>query len=348
MTNLYVFSNNASSLLASSITNTATTVTIATGTGSEFPTPGAGQVAMATLEDTSGNIEIVQITARSGDSFTVVRGAEGTTAAAFASGSRFEMRITAGILGTYLQKAGSDTLSGTTNLSGILAVGSGGGIHGGGSGGEISGMALRSQPGDTSNQILIPISSPPTIGGSVILTSANLLSNLPAGAGAVLTNMIVFWHGSSGAIPTGYALCDGTAGTPDLRDQFIVGGGGSLAATGTYASTTGSTSAGTPVVSGGTIVAANLPQHYHSSVIYGGGAGQVVGPKGTGAGGNYFTGGSGAGVAINWNTDNGYSTGGVALSATPTPLSFSGTALAGHTHSVAAPPYTAVFAIMKT
>lgn len=30
------------------------------------------------------------------------------------------------------------------------------------------------------------------------------------------------WQGSLGSIPTGWALCDGTNGTPDLRDKFVV------------------------------------------------------------------------------------------------------------------------------
>lgn len=34
---------------------------------------------------------------------------------------------------------------------------------------------------------------------------------------------IVMWAGSVTAIPTGWKLCDGTNGTPDLRGQFIVG-----------------------------------------------------------------------------------------------------------------------------
>jgi hypothetical protein len=31
------------------------------------------------------------------------------------------------------------------------------------------------------------------------------------------------WSGTVATIPTGWALCDGTGGTPDLRDKFIVG-----------------------------------------------------------------------------------------------------------------------------
>jgi microcystin-dependent protein len=36
---------------------------------------------------------------------------------------------------------------------------------------------------------------------------------------------IMMWSGSINQIPAGWALCDGTNGTPDLRDRFIVGSG---------------------------------------------------------------------------------------------------------------------------
>jgi len=41
-----------------------------------------------------------------------------------------------------------------------------------------------------------------------------------------MQNMIVMWSGSIVSIPAGWVLCDGTNGTPDLRDKFIVGAGG--------------------------------------------------------------------------------------------------------------------------
>lgn len=37
--------------------------------------------------------------------------------------------------------------------------------------------------------------------------------------------MILMWSGSIDTIPSGWHLCDGTNGTPDLRDRFIVGAG---------------------------------------------------------------------------------------------------------------------------
>ena len=38
---------------------------------------------------------------------------------------------------------------------------------------------------------------------------------------------IIMWSGSINDIPVGWALCDGSNGTHDLRDRFIVGAGGS-------------------------------------------------------------------------------------------------------------------------
>ena len=48
------------------------------------------------------------------------------------------------------------------------------------------------------------------------------------------TGMISLWYGSIGSVPVGWYLCDGTNGTPDLRDKFVVGAGStySVAATG--------------------------------------------------------------------------------------------------------------------
>jgi len=43
---------------------------------------------------------------------------------------------------------------------------------------------------------------------------------------ADLTGLIAIWSGSIVDIPEGWYLCDGTNGTRDLRDQFIVGAGG--------------------------------------------------------------------------------------------------------------------------
>ncbi len=43
------------------------------------------------------------------------------------------------------------------------------------------------------------------------------------------TGGIILWSGASAAIPTGWLLCDGASGTPDLRNRFVIGAGGSYA-----------------------------------------------------------------------------------------------------------------------
>jgi len=44
----------------------------------------------------------------------------------------------------------------------------------------------------------------------------------------MVKGMIVSWSGSIDTIPEGYVLCDGNNDTPDLRDRFVVGAGGSF------------------------------------------------------------------------------------------------------------------------
>ena len=47
-------------------------------------------------------------------------------------------------------------------------------------------------------------------------------SGVPAGC-------IVLWSGAASDIPAGWHLCDGTSGTPDLRDRFVIGAGSTYA-----------------------------------------------------------------------------------------------------------------------
>ena len=54
------------------------------------------------------------------------------------------------------------------------------------------------------------------------------------GNGTIPVGGIIMWSGSIASVPTGWALCNGSNGTPDLRDRFIVGAGSgyAVAATG--------------------------------------------------------------------------------------------------------------------
>jgi hypothetical protein len=90
-----LWTNNASSTLATTITDVGTSVEVAAGAGALFPNPGSGDYFLATLDDGT-NVEIVRVTARTGDTFTVVRAQEGTTGFAFVAGALVELRATAG------------------------------------------------------------------------------------------------------------------------------------------------------------------------------------------------------------------------------------------------------------
>lgn len=104
--------NNAFGTLNAGINSSVTTVVLAAGQGSLFPTLTAGDYFYATLIDTSNNLEIVKVTARSTDTMTIVRGQDNTTARAYSTNDRFELRPTAAL---FNEKA--DTVDVTASLA---------------------------------------------------------------------------------------------------------------------------------------------------------------------------------------------------------------------------------------
>jgi hypothetical protein len=119
--------NNAFGTLNAGINDSATSIVLTAGQGSRFPTLSAGDYFYATLIDTSNNLEIVKVTARSTDTMTVVRGQDNTTARAYSTNDRFELRPTAALFNEkandadvaagYVAKSGS-TMTG--NLSVVV------------------------------------------------------------------------------------------------------------------------------------------------------------------------------------------------------------------------------------
>jgi len=70
-----------------------------------------------------------------------------------------------------------------------------------------------------------------TSAGVIVQTLDNLYG-IPTSSGggggtSVPTGCILIWSGSAGSIPSGFQLCDGTNGTPDLRNSFVLGAGNS-------------------------------------------------------------------------------------------------------------------------
>jgi microcystin-dependent protein len=92
-----------------------------------------------------------------------------------------------------------------------------------------------------------------TVPSGATLNASNASSiSLPAGFGLVPTGGIIMWSGSVASIPTGWALCNGSSGTPDMRDRFVVGAGNSYAV--------GDTGGANSV----TLTEAQMPAHTHT------------------------------------------------------------------------------------
>lgn len=119
-----LFVNNAKTTLASTLNVGDTALTVADG--SKFPNPGAYEYFLCTVE-LSGSIEILMITARTGNTFTIGgflaagetvpgRGQEGSIAKAFTIGARVECRVTRDTLDRM-----STSLSALTSVNNLVA-----------------------------------------------------------------------------------------------------------------------------------------------------------------------------------------------------------------------------------
>ena len=91
------FTNNATSTLAAGINNSVTTLSVAVGQGALFPTL-SGDYFYCTLANVAGTVEIIKVTARSTDTFTIVRGQDNTSAASWIAGDKVELRLVAASL----------------------------------------------------------------------------------------------------------------------------------------------------------------------------------------------------------------------------------------------------------
>ena len=196
-------------------------VTIATGDSAVIYSNGGGaSAAVANLTDHFA-MSSVKITggaisgvSLSTSSATITGGTiNGTTVgASTASSGAF----------TTLAASGATTLSGATALSGTTT--------------------LTAQLG---------------LGGANYGTAGQVLTSQGAGSAPAWANSfpsggIILWSGSVASIPSGWLLCNGSSGTPDLRDRFVVGAGSTyaVAATGGAAAVT--------------LSATEIPSHTHT------------------------------------------------------------------------------------
>lgn len=93
--------NNAQTVLAAGISSTATSLTVNAGTGTLFPSPvtGTSFFKLTIIDAATGSLtEIVHVTARNGDVFTIQRGQEGTVPRAWSANDIAANMMTAGTL----------------------------------------------------------------------------------------------------------------------------------------------------------------------------------------------------------------------------------------------------------
>jgi len=165
-----------------------------------------------------------------------------------------------------------------------------------------------------SNASVIPVSDGTVTGRAAVSQIISLASGAPYG-------LVVIWSGSIVTIPQGWYLCNGSNSTPDLRDKFVIGAGGSYGINATGGSSdaivVSHTHAATSSVSD--------PGHTHSY---------------TGTSGTANTGGSSCCGATYPNTNTGSSGTGISVSTSVDAAGSSGT-------NANLPPYYALCYIMK-
>lgn len=194
MAGLNLFTNNAATTLASGLSSVATTLTVAAATGAEFPTLAGSEYFYCTLANNAGSTEIVKVTARSTDTFTIVRAQDGTSAAAWSSGDKVELRLTRIDLLNFPQLDSTNTFTQTqTFTTPILGTPTSGTLT------SCTGLPLTTGVTGT-----LPIANGGT--GTTSTTFANLTTNvtgtLPVanggtGATTLTANNVILGNGTS-------------------------------------------------------------------------------------------------------------------------------------------------------
>lgn len=116
-------------------------------------------------------------------------------------------------------------------------------------------MSIQSEIERISDNVAAAYAAVEEMGGTVPEAQnsdglAEAVRSIPTGGG-IPSGCILIWSGAESAIPSGWALCDGENGTPDLRDRFVLGAG--------TAHSVGDTGGSEEV----TLTVAQMPKHTH-------------------------------------------------------------------------------------
>lgn len=118
----FIFANNISTTLASPVSNSATSITLASTTN--LPSIPAGSVLVITLNDfaTKQNFEVVYATARTGATLTVLRAQEGTAALSWLTGDYAFSPPTAGQMESFPELSANNTFTGNNTFNNPVSV----------------------------------------------------------------------------------------------------------------------------------------------------------------------------------------------------------------------------------
>jgi hypothetical protein len=272
-------------------------VIVATGVNSAIRdlVPPVVEKTYIIVNNTTGGYAIRVI----GSSGTGVSVPNGTTSLVYCDGTNFYSAINSNNI------TGNSAISGGLTVTGAIS----------GSTATFSGAISSVSPAFTGTPTA-PTATPGTSTTQIATTAFVAANSFPVGG-------IIMWSGAIGSIPSGWALCDGNNGTPDLRNRFIVGAGStySVAATGG--------SADAIVVSHTHTATSSVsdPGHFHQS----GGNGA---PNGLGAGSALTSSGNTPNQTLSAFT-------GISVSTSVASAGSSGT-------NANLPPYYALAYIMKT
>lgn len=206
---MQLFTNNATSKLVAGISNVSLSLQVSAGDGAKFPNPTGGDYFLATLSRvTSGiesNVEIVKVTARATDVFTIIRAQEGTSALVYLEDDFVQLRMTAATATDTEAHKGN-----TANPHAVTAaqVGAPSG----------SGTSTGTNTGDQTITLTGGVTGSGTGAfAATVVTNANLTGEVTSvGNATTVTNAAVI-----GKVLTGYVSGAGTVAATDTILQAI-------------------------------------------------------------------------------------------------------------------------------
>jgi hypothetical protein len=232
-----LYADNASTTLASGISSGTTTIILETGTGALFPSPTTGQFFALTLNDAlTGQVyEVCYCTARTGDSLTVTRGQEGTTAVAWLLGDFAYNAVTKatipapigitefGTAGTYSYTVPFNVFQLVVQLWGATGGSGGSQSTGAASGAGAGGYTIKTCSVSPGQVFTIVIGEGGAAGGTGTAGGNGTVSTVVCAAASVSMTANPGQVGLGGLAGTGAGAAAG--GTASGGDQNLQGGG---------------------------------------------------------------------------------------------------------------------------